>query len=167
MKKSFLILLITGFLLIGIVEIQAQNNAPKLNQIKLMEELWVGNLKETISKDTIITSELIQYGNVFEYNAFLVVKGKQSFSFGGSYVYFPKEDRFKGFAFSPNGNYQTWIGSFTTERKIIMDIVQNFDPLKVLYREIVEWENPSKYTVTSFNLDGKKKGESKWTREKK
>ncbi|MCK7533103.1 MAG: hypothetical protein MZV63_19735 [Marinilabiliales bacterium] len=54
--------------------------------------------------------------NAFEYKTYLVVNGKESFLNGGSFIYSPKEDKFKGFVYRPSGNYQTWIGSFTTEQ---------------------------------------------------
>jgi hypothetical protein len=45
--------------------------------------------------------------------------------------------------------------------------IQNFNPEKVLIKEVVEWESPTNFTATFFNLDGTKRGEHKWTREKK
>jgi len=153
MKLKCLAITIAVFLLTFFIGVQAQNSTPKLDQLKLMEDLWVGPCQQIISKDSLIVSDLIQYGKVFVYNAYLVVDGKKYFRFGGSYVFSLKEDKFKGFAFTPNGNYQTWIGSFITETKISMDIVQNFNPEIVLYKEVVEWENPTNYAVTFFNLN--------------
>jgi hypothetical protein len=158
--------MIVAFLLLCLNGIQAQNVTPKPDQIKLMGNLWVGNWQSIISKDSLYVTELIQYGRAFEYNVYLVVEGKKSFSFGGSYVFSLKENDFKGFAFTPDGNYQTWIGSFITETKISMDIVQNFNPEKVLIKEVVEWENLTTYTATFFDLDGTKIAESKWTKVK-
>jgi hypothetical protein len=167
MKLRILSITISIFLLTFLTEVQAQNLTPKLDQLKLMEDLWVGECQLIISKDSLVVSELIQYGKVFVYNAYLVVDGKKYFRFGGSYVFSLKEDNFKGFAFTPNGNYQTWIGSFVTEKKMSMDMVQNFNPEKVLYKEVVEWENPTNYTIAFFDLNGKKTGGSKWTKKAK
>jgi hypothetical protein len=168
MKTSCFTTIIAAFLLFCSNVIQAQNVTPKLNQLKLMEDLWVGNLQyDFSSKDSLSVGETQQYGNAFEYKIFLVVNGKKSFQFGGSYVYLPKEDRFKGFGYFSNGSYQTWIGSFTTETKFCIDIVQNFNPEKVLSREVVEWQNPTNYTATFYNLDGtKRSGPFKWIRTK-
>jgi hypothetical protein len=167
MKTFCLTTLIAVFLLLCTNVLQAQTTQPKLDQLKLMENLWVGNWQCIISKDSILVTELIQYGKVFEYNVYLVVDGKKSFSFGGSYVFSSKEDKFNGFAFTPDGDYQTWIGSFTTDKKISMDIVKNFNPEDIIYKEVVEWENPTNYNVTFFNLNGTNAGgESKWTKVK-
>lgn len=35
---------------------------------------------------------------------------------------------FKGFALYVNGKYTTWIGSWTSEKKFSIDVVQNFKP---------------------------------------
>ena len=158
--------MIVVFLLLCLNGTQAQNVTPKPDQLKLMENLWVGNWQSIIGKDSLLVTELIQYGNVFEYNVYLVFDGKKSFSFGGSYVFSLKENNFKGFAFTPDGNYQTWIGSFITDTKISMDIVQNFNPEDVLIKELVEWENLTNYTATIFELTGTKIAESKWTKVK-
>ncbi len=164
MKTFYSTTIIVVFLSLFTNGIHAQNSGSKLDQLKLMENLWVGNWQSINSKDSQLITELIQYGKVFEYNVYLAVDSKKSFSFGGSYVYSLKENNFKGFAFTPDGNYQTWIGSFITETKISMDIVQNFNPEKVLIKEVVEWENPTNYTATFFNLNGTKTGESKWVK---
>jgi len=158
--------MIVAFLLLCLNGSQAQNVTPKPDQLKLMGNLWVGNWQSIISKDSLFVTELIQYEKVFEYNVYLVVDGRKSFSFGGSYVFSLKENNFKGFAFTPDGNYQTWIGSFITDTKISMDIVQNFNPEEVLIKELVEWENLTNYTATFFELTGTKIAESKWTKVK-
>jgi hypothetical protein len=131
-----------------------------------MENLWVGKWQSIISKDSKLATDLIQYGKVFEYNVYLIVDGKKSFSFGGSYVFSSEENKFKGFAFTTDGNYQTWIGLFISETKIAMDIVQNFNPEKVFIKEVIEWENLTNYTATFFDLNGSKTAESKWTKVK-
>ncbi len=145
----------------------AQNMTPKLNQLKLMEDLWVGSWQSIIGIDSLEVTELIQFGKVFEYNVYYVFSGKKSFGYGGSYVFSSKEDKFKGFAFTPDGNYQTWIGAFTAEKKLSMDIVKNFIPEDIIIKEVIEWENPLTYTVTFFNINGTKVGGSKWTRSNK
>jgi hypothetical protein len=166
MKSFCLTTLIEVLVLFCSTELQAQNAAPKLDQLKLMENLWVGKWQSIISKDSKLATDLIQYGKVFEYNVYLIVDGKKSFSFGGSYVFSSEENKFKGFAFTPDGSYQTWIGSFISETKIGMDIVQNFNPEKVLIEEVIEWENQTNYTAMFIDLNGAKTGESKWTKVK-
>jgi hypothetical protein len=163
MKK--LLFTIAGILLNCSIGLVAQDATPKLNQLKLMQGLWVGKVQHAFSEDSVEVSETIQFGNSFEYKTYLVVNGKQSFLNGGSFIYSPKEDKFKGFVYRPSGNYQTWIGSFTTETRLSIDIVLNFNPEKVLIKEVVESENPTNYTATFYNLDGTIRGEYKYTRE--
>jgi hypothetical protein len=52
MKKSFLILVIAGFLVIGLSEIQAQTMQAKLNQAELMN-LFNGKWEGELAKDTL------------------------------------------------------------------------------------------------------------------
>ena len=165
MKK--LCFAIAVFLLNCSISLLSQDATPKLNQLKLMQDLWVGKVQHTFSEDSVEVSETKQFGNAFEYKTYLVVNGKESFLNGGSFIYSPKEDKFKGFVYRPSGNYQTWIGSFTTETRLSIDIVQNLNPEKVLIKEVVESESPTNYTATFYNLDGTKRGEYKYTRETK
>jgi hypothetical protein len=167
MKKNGLATLIAVFLFLSSNVIQAQDITPKLDQLKLMEDLWVGSFQNIIGNDSIEVSECQQYGNVFEYKTYLVVGGKNTFSSGGSYVFSSKEDKFIGFAWTEKGDYQTWIGLFTSEKKFCADFVQNFNPEKVLFKEVVEWGNPSSYKVTFFMINGTKLVEYKWTRRAK
>jgi Ca2+/H+ antiporter len=53
MKKSLLILVIAGFLLIGLSEIQAQTSQTNLNQTELMKQL-IGSWKLDMGGDTTI-----------------------------------------------------------------------------------------------------------------
>ena len=57
-------------------------------------------------------------------------------------------------------------GSFTTEKKLCYDFVQNFNPEKIISKVENVMETPTNYTATFFNLDGTKRGEYKWTKVK-
>ena len=154
--------MIVVFLLLCTNGIQAQNTQTKPDQLKLMQRS-VGTFQHVISKDSLEVSECQQYGNAFVQNIYLVVNGNKSFSFGIVSVYSPKEDKFKCFWFRPNGSYSTMISSFTSENKYNSDLVQNFNPEKVLSR----YEGVSGtdgYTATFYNLDGTKRGEYKWNK---
>jgi len=54
------------------------------------------------------------------------------------------------------------IGSFTTEKKFCADIVQDFNPEKVLRRVEMVAETPENYTSTFINLDGVRSRPFKW-----
>jgi hypothetical protein len=75
MKKSFLILIIAGFLLIGLSEIQAQTTQPKLNQVELMKQ-FIGTWECELSKDTILTIEFSPLGSGIVAKAEVTTMGK-------------------------------------------------------------------------------------------
>jgi hypothetical protein len=83
-----------------------------------------------------------------------------------NYGFSSKEDKFNIFELEPSGDYQTWIGSFTTEKKFCQDQVKNFNPEKVLSRLEIAHETPKDMTATFFNSDGVKTGGSKWIKVK-
>jgi hypothetical protein len=61
MKKSFLILVIAGFLVIGLSEIQAQTMQAKLNQAELMN-LFNGKWEGELAKDTLFYVDFKPFG---------------------------------------------------------------------------------------------------------
>lgn len=75
MKKSFLVRVIAGFLVIGLSEIQAQTTQPKLDQLELMKQ-FLGTWKYELAKDTTIISEFTPFGTAIEDNYQIVTKGK-------------------------------------------------------------------------------------------
>lgn len=166
MKTFCLTIIIAVFFLICSNGIQAQTTQTKLDQLKLMQEGVGKTWQHVISKDSVEVSEMQQHGNAFVQNVYLVVNGKKSFRFGIITVYSPKEEKFKGFWFRPNGSYSTFLSSFISEKKYCSDFVQNFNPERVLYRSEAVSETPNSMTATFFNLDGTKRGEYKWTKVK-
>jgi hypothetical protein len=66
---------------------------------------------------------------------------------------------FKGFNLNASGDYSTWIGLWTTEKKFNIDGVQNFRPETVFGKAELFYETPTKMTFTNFNLEGKNTGE--------
>ncbi len=162
MKRFCLTSAIAVFLLFCLNEVQAQADQTKLDQLKLMHSKWWGTWQQDYGKDTIEVSEGQQHENIFIATNYRVIKGKKSFWAAYNYAYSPKENSFKMFILSPNGNYQTMIGSFTAENKFSADIVQNFDPAKVLRRVEIVFDTPTSYTATFYNLDGTKRRAYKW-----
>jgi len=75
MKKSLLILVIAGFLTIGLSEIQAQTAQPKLNQVGLTKQ-FMGSWKCDFGNDTTFSMEGKLYGTGSEYNYNYAAKGK-------------------------------------------------------------------------------------------
>jgi hypothetical protein len=64
MKKSLLILVIAGFLVIGLSEVQAQTTQPKLNQVELIKQM-LGNWRVDFAKDTVLYMNNETFGTGF------------------------------------------------------------------------------------------------------
>ena len=99
-------------------------------------------------------------------NAYLVIDGKKSFSYANNYGFSSKEGKLKGFILLPDGGYVTWIGLYTTEKKFCADIVQDFNPEKVIRKMEMVYDTPTNMTSTHFNLDGVKTREVKFSKVK-
>ena len=164
MKKLSLSTVIVVFLSIFSTGIQAQTVTNNLNQLKLMQS-FVGTWQLEVDKDTVLV-EVQQYGNAFVETDYLISNGKKSLLSITNYGFSSKEDKFNIFGLEPSGDYQTYIGSFTTEKKFCQDQVKNFNPEKVLSRLEIARETPKDMTATFFNSDGVKTGESKWIKVK-
>jgi len=61
MKTFYKTILITGFVLIGAFELQAQTTDNKLNQVDLMKK-FVGRWTCDLGKDTVLIGENIAFG---------------------------------------------------------------------------------------------------------
>ena len=161
MNKFYLTSMIAAFLLLFTNCIQAQTTQAKLDQLKLMQD-WIGTSQQDYGIDTLEVMDFQQYGNAFIGTINRVINGKKSYWCTYNYLYSPKENKFRVFVFWPNGRYQTMIGSFTTEKKFCADIVQDFNPEKVLRRVETVAETPENYTATFINLDGVRSRPFKW-----
>jgi len=164
-KTFFLTTLVFVFLLTCSTGIHAQTAKSNLDQIKLMQQA-TGTWQGDVGKDTVEVREMQQYGKAFITNVSLVITGIKSPLYTASYCFDFKEGNFKGFILYANGDYRTWIGSYTTEKKLSLDIVQNFKP-EAVYRKVEYlYETPTKLTRTNFNKDGTKTGEFKFIKVK-
>lgn len=109
MKAFCFTKLIIVFLFCITIGIQAETMKTKLDQVELMQA-WVGTWQRVISKDSIL------------------VLGKGCYSFSA------KDDKFKMFSLTADGNYATFIVFFTTEKKWAQYLVQDFNPEKNLLK---------------------------------
>ena len=101
MKKSLLILVIVGFLVIGLSGIQAQITQPKLDQMELMKQplgIWKGEL----AKDTIMIMNFTSFGLAIEDNYKIATKDKILYSGKEIYGYDQKSDKIICTAISDN-----------------------------------------------------------------
>jgi hypothetical protein len=165
MKKLCLTAVIAVFLLFITNGIQGQTAQTQLDQLKLMEQ-FIGTWQAPFPKDTIIAFEMQQFGKAFVENDYVTVKGKKSLDSKWSYSFSPKEGKFKIFAVYFGGNYYTWIGSFTSEKKWVQEMVQDFNPEKVLMKAEMVFETTTSISVSAFDMKGVKIFEFKWTKVK-
>jgi len=163
--KKLSLTMIAVFFLVCSVGVQAQTTQPQLDQLKLMQQ-FVGTWQATFPNDTIVTFEMQQFGKAFVENDYVTVNGKESLDSKWSYSYSPKEGEFKFFAVYFGGNYQTWIGSFTSEKKWVQEMVQDFNPEKVLMKAEMVFETTTSISVLAFDMKGVKILEFKWSKVK-
>jgi len=157
--KTFGLTTIVGvFLLVFSNGIHAQATTSNLDQIKLMQQA-LGTWQGDVGKDTVEVHEMQQYGKAFITTVYLIIKGKKSPFYINNYCFDSKEGNFKGFTLWADGDYGTWIGSYTYEKKFSVNVVQNFKPEPVNLKIELLYETPAKMIWTYYNTNGKKTGE--------
>jgi hypothetical protein len=164
-KTFFLATFMFVFFLICSSGIHAQNAKSNLDQTKLMQQL-LGKWETNVGMDTVEVWDCQQYGKSYINTVSLVIKGKKSPLYVANNSIDSKEGNIKGFNLNASGDYITWIGSWTTEKKFSLDLVQNFRPETVTLKGELLFETPSKMTFTFFNTDGIKTGENKYNKVK-
>ncbi len=164
-KTFFLTTLMFVFLLICPTGIHAQTAKANLDQVKLMPQR-VGTWEATVDKDTVLVRDHQEYGKAYTGNVYYNIKGNKSPYYMSSSTFDSKDGKFKGFTLYANGNYSTWIGLWTTEKKFSIDIVQNFNPEKVLSKVEYVYETPTSMTETRFTAAGVKTLERKYKKVK-
>ena len=164
-KTFSLTTLMFVFLLICSSGIHAQTAKPGLDQVKLMPQR-VGAWEATVDKDTVLVRDHQEYGKAYTGNVYYIVKGTKSPYYMSNSTFDSKDGKFKGFTLYFNGNYSTWIGSWTTEKKFSIDIVQNFKPETVLSKVEYVYETPTSLIETRFTAVGVKTLERKYKKVK-
>lgn len=164
-KTFFLTTLMFVFLLIFPNGIHAQTAKSKLDQVKLMPQR-VGTWETTVARDTVLVRDHQEYGKAYTGNVYYIVKGTKSPYYMSSSTFDSKDGKVKGFTLYANGNYSTWIGSWTTEKKFSIDIVQNFNLEKVLSKVEYVYDSPTSMIETRFTAAGVKTLERKYKKVK-
>ena len=165
MKTFCLTTAFAVLLLISLNGVQAQTVTTNLDQLKLMQQ-FRGTWQRNIGKDTVVVLEYQLYGNAYAATVNLLINGKKSFYYSVNSGFSLKEGKFRTFILYSNGNYMTYLGSYITEKKFSYDIVQNFDPAKVLGKIEITFDTPTNMTQTFFNSDGVKTREVKFSKVK-
>jgi hypothetical protein len=153
MKKSFLILVIAGFLLIGLYEIQAQTTQAKPNQVELMKQI-IGNWKAELSKDTIYYENIKAFGTGLEFYDKIVVKGKMISEEKELYGYDSKLDKYVGADLVKGKDiiiYAMWFVSNTKFEGIHYSDISN--PDKASFRVEGEFKSPDAFSL-NFIMNG-------------
>jgi hypothetical protein len=163
MKKLSLTTLIFVFLLFLSNGIQGQTK--QLNQLELQKK-FLGTWQGNIGKDTVEVWEGRPYGNTTIINVARVIKGKKTPHYVNNLGFDSKADKFKGYTLWPDGNYGTWIGFYSSEKKFLVDLVDNFNPEKVTFKCEMVYTNPKEGIWTGYNTDGVKMWEVKFLKVK-
>jgi hypothetical protein len=155
MKKFCLTTVIAVFLMFIFNGMQAQKVKSNLDQPKLMAQ-FVGKWQANTGKDTLEVWDFQQYGKGWTIHAYKVVKNQKIPIHINFISYNPKDAKYYGCTLNIDGSYQTWLSSFTSEKKVDGIFVQNFnpDPAYGRYESIIK--NPDEWTWTSYNPDGSK-----------
>ena len=167
MKKSLLILVIAGFLVIGLSEIQAQTTQPKLDQLELMKQ-FLGTWKYELAKDTTIISEFTPFGTAIEDNYQIVTEGKILDSGNELLGYDKNDDRIiiaRLSKSSPNIEITSWCWT----AKNIFEGVRFQDianPQNATFIMKIEFKSPDLF-VMIFTQNNKVIATYTYTREKK
>jgi hypothetical protein len=164
-KTFFLTTLVFVFLIISSLGTHAQTAKSNLDPVKLQQQ-FLGTWQSNVGKDTVEVWDCQQYGKSYITNVSLVIKGKKSPLYIANNCIDSKEGNIKGFNLRADGSYDTWIGSWTTEKKFSIDLVQNFRPETINLKGELLFETPTKMTFTFFNTDGIKTGENKYNKVK-
>jgi len=163
MKKLCLTIVVFVFLLFISNVIQAQNTQTKLNQVELMKQ-WLGTWQNDTEKDTIEIWEAKPYGKAIIAAVYRVIKGVKSDSYVCSFGYDDRDDKIKGFNLSPNTDFMTWIGVFTTDKLFKADALDSFKPEIVWFKNEIEFKTNTEMIVRGYDAKGVKTGE--WTYKK-
>jgi len=154
MKKSFLILVIAGFLVIGLSEIQAQTTQPKLNQVELFKKL-IGNWKVELPKDTVYYVDYKAFGSGFEGYDRTLAKDKMIGEEKELWGYDSKLDKFVGADFVKGKDIEIWVIWFTSNTKFeSVHFSDISNPEKASIRGEGEFKSPDAYSASEF-MNGK------------
>ena len=158
MKKLSSTTLFFVFLLFISMGIQAQSTQTKLNQVELAKQ-FLGTWQGIIGKDTVGMWEGKLYGEAVMAYVYMVIKGVKSDSYISLFGYDDRDDKLKGYTISPNSEFGTWIGAFTTDKVLKMDGLDTFKPEKIWYKAEFEYKTPTEVIIRNYNAKGIKTGE--------
>ena len=166
MKKFCLITATAVFLLLSFSNgIQGQNISSNLDQTKLMLQ-FLGKWQANVGKDTVEVWDCQVFGKAYTSNVYQVTKGHKTPIYTNNISYGPKEGKFRGFQLTADGGYGTWIGSFTSEKKLEGILTQNFNPEPAYGKIEIIFKNLNEFTYLIYNTQGVKTAELQYVKVK-
>lgn len=156
MKKIFLITGIAVFLVICSTGMQAQTAGSDLNQQRLMLQMN-GKWQRVQSPDSIDIWEVRSYWKALEFEHYWSIKNTKVPREKGFYAFDPLTGKIKGLQVSPNGNFQSSLILFTSEKIQIIDIVKDFNPAPVYDKYGIEFVTPDELIMFKSDLGGVKR----------
>jgi hypothetical protein len=155
MKTFSEIILSVVFLFFCALGIQSQTSAVRLDQVQLMQQV-LGPWRMDVNTDTVELWEPAAYDKAFVINVYQVIKGVKTPLYFNNIGYDETDHKFKAFALWPDGSYLTWIGAFTTEKKLSIDVVQHFNPEQIAFKLELIFESPTKMEFVYYTKSGEK-----------
>ena len=149
MKKSFLILMITGFMTIGLSEVQAQTTQPKLNQVELMKQFF-GNWKADLAKDTVLYMNIEPFGTGFTCYIKTVAKNITISEMKELYGYDSKIDRYVAASLEKGKDieiYALWFKSDTKYEGVHLSDVSNPDKASIKFEGEIKSKDECLQTI--------------------
>ncbi len=165
MKKACYCMTVAVFFLVSLNGVHAQTSQANLNQMELIKQ-FLGTWKCDLDKDTVEMWECNPYGGIHTTAVSLMIKGKKSDLYLNNAGFDKRDGKFKGLLLYPNGDYYTWIGMFTGDKKLSVDILDNLNPEKVLAKFEFVFLTPASRTMTRFTAEGAKVKEYKYNKVK-
>ena len=154
MKKSLLILVIAGLLVIGLSEIQAQTTKPKLNQVELLKQ-FIGSWKYDLGKDTTGLFEFKPFGTGVETYNTNVTKGKIILEWKELYGYDKKIDKIVAANLIKGEDIGLWALWFISNNKyIVIPYSDIANPEKASFKMEGEFKSPNLFVETGI-INGK------------
>ena len=136
---------------------------PKLNQLELVRQ-FIGKWQSVVGKDTTDIIEYQQFGNAIVSRCNRFIKGKEFPLFALDAGFSAESNQLKVFVLFSSGDYVTVNCSFKTARKLTGEYLPDFNQEVVISRFEDEFISPDEYKSTTYDKDGAKIEEVKWTR---
>jgi hypothetical protein len=151
MNKSLLMLVIAGFLVIVLSEVQAQTTQPKLNQVELLKQ-FNGKWGGVLAKDTIFNVDFNPIGTTgLETNFKIVSKGKVLSEVMELFGYNSKMNKYIGTILEKGKDAEIGACWFTSNNKYIVTYLNDIsNPDKASWKCEGVFKSPDAITEIEY-----------------